>query len=214
MNKFYLSRPARQQKEYLDPKKYHTEGAQEYNIWYGRHVGYDANDKMDKEPATDRCKLENDAGFTKADGNVTVNEKGEAILIPGDSSKKNKRFFCLHFARGMCCKGANCIFYHRIPLPADDAAVDELFDCFGRQRHNKHKDDMSGVGSFMKPCRTLFVGNLQKTKYTTPKDLEDALWRHFGEWGELESLNVIHRLSIAFPRYRLRTSAGNLFSSV
>jgi hypothetical protein len=27
----------------------------------------------------------------------------------------------------------------------DDAACDELFDCFGRQRHNTHKDDMSGV---------------------------------------------------------------------
>eukprot|EP01034_Spumella_vulgaris_P039440 gene39440-48738_t len=49
--------------------------------------------------------------------------------------------------------------------------------------------------------------NLLKSKYDTPKALEDALWRHFGEWGELESMNVIHRLSIAFPRYRLRTSA-------
>ena len=59
----------------------------------------------------------------------------------------------------------------------------------------------------MKPSRTLFVGNLLKHKYDTPKLLEDALWRHFGEWGELESLNYIQRLSIAFPRYRLRTSA-------
>ena len=100
------------------------------------------------------------------------------------------------------------MFFHRVPLPADDANTDELYDCFGRQRHNKHRDDMSGVGSFMKPCRTLFVGGLVKHKYSTPKALEDAVWKHFAEWGELENVNVIHRLSIAFPRYRLRTSAG------
>lgn len=193
MNKVYLSRPARKQKEYLDPKKYHMQGTEEYNIWYGKYLG-DISDKMDREAATDRCKLETDAGYTKADSLV--------------SDKKTKRFFCLHFARGVCAKGSECAYYHRIPTPEDDARCDELFDCFGRQRHNKHKDDMSGVGTFMKPCRTLFVGNLLKSKYSTPKDLEDSLWRHFGEWGEVESLNVIHRLSIAFPRYRLRTSAG------
>jgi hypothetical protein len=192
MNKVYLSRPARKQKEFIDPKKYHLEGAQEYNIWYGKYIG-DISEKMDKEPATSRCNLETDAGYTKAD--------------LSNADKKNRRYFCLHFARGMCAKGPECIFYHRIPLPEDDAKIDELFDCFGRQRHNKHKDDMSGVGCFTKPCRTLFVGNLLKSKYETPKALEDALWRHFGLWGELESLNVIHRLSIAFPRYRLRTSA-------
>lgn len=193
MNQFYLSRPAIKQKEYIDPKKYHLEGAQEYNIWYGKFIG-DYNDKMDREPAPARCKLETDAGYTKAD--------------LGQGDKKIKRFFCLHFARGICAKGNECSYFHRIPLPEDDAKTDELFDCFGRQRHNKHKDDMSGVGTFAKPCRTLFVGNLQKSKYDSPKDLEDTLWRHFGEWGELESLNVVHRLSIAFPRYRLRTSAG------
>lgn len=62
----------------------------------------------------------------------------------------------------------------------------------------------------MNPCRTLFVGNLLKNKYESPKALEETLWKQFGEWGELESLNVIWRLSIAFPRYRLRTSAGRL----
>lgn len=168
------------------------EGAQEYNIWYGKFIG-DYSDKMDREPATDRCKIETDAGYTRADQN--------------NSDKKNKRFFCVHFAHGVCAKGHECTYYHRIPLPEDDARTDELFDCFGRQRHSKHKDDMSGVGSFMKPCRTLFVGNLQKTKYDSPQALEDACWRHFGEWGELESCNVVHRLSIAFPRFRLRTSA-------
>lgn len=191
-NAMYLQRPARKQKDFVDPKNYHKEGQNEYNIWYGRYIG-DQDDNRFKEAATDRCKLELDAGFTKAD--------------VGSHLKKEKRYFCLHFARGMCAKGSDCTFYHRVPLPEDDAACDELVDCFGRQRHRDHRDDMGGVGSFMKPCRTLFVGNLLKHKYMTPKDLDDAIWKHFSEWGELENVNVVHRLSIAFPRYRLRTSA-------
>ena len=47
-----------------------------------------------------------------------------------------------------------------------------MMDCFGRQRHAAHRDDMDGVGSFMKPCRTLFVANLLKSKYDSPKQLE------------------------------------------
>lgn len=134
-----------------------------------------------------------------------------SLFSIGGSKRKETRHFCLHFARGICSKGADCMYYHRIPLPADDANCDEMSDCFGRQRHSSHRSDMNGVGSFMNPSRTLFVGNLTRSKYESPKALEDAVWKHFSEWGELENVNVIHRLSIAFPRYRLRTSAGKLF---
>lgn len=195
-NTLFLSRPARKQKEFIDPKKYHMEGSNEYNIWYGRYIGDMPDRANEKEAAPDRCIVKQDGGYTRADS--------------GGEKRKERRFFCLHFARGMCAKGSECVFYHRIPTPADDSKCDELCDCFGRQKHNAHRDDMNGVGSFMKPCRTLFVGNLLKEKYNTPKDLERACWKHFEEWGELESVNVIHRLSIAFPRYRLRTSAGTV----
>ena len=206
LNDKYLTRPAKKQKDYIDPSKYHVEGAQEYNIWYGKYMG-SHDDKMAKEPATDRCILVSDAGHTKADAiKLSSNSNSNSGGI-----RKDRRSFCLPFAHGMCAKGESCPFYHRIPLPKDDAATDELYDCFGRQKHNKHKDDMSGVGSFMKPCRTLFVGGLLRHKYNTPKELEDAVWKHFAEWGELENVNVIHRLSIAFPRYRLRTSAGIVY---
>jgi hypothetical protein len=137
-------------------------------------------------------------------------QRGEAQQQPEDSKKRDRRFFCLHFARGMCAKGKDCQFFHRIPTPEDDRRCDELFDCFGRQRHNKHRDDMSGVGSFMKPCRTLYIGGLLKQKYETGPALEEAIWKHFGEWGEVEHVNVIFRLSIAFVRYRVRTSAGTI----
>jgi hypothetical protein len=139
--------------------------------------------------------METDAGYTKADTNT--------------NTKTSKHYFCIHFSHGVCAKGKDCEYYHRIPTLEDDAKCDELFDCFGRQRHNKHRDDMTGTGSFLKPCRTLFVGGLQKHKYDPPQLLESALWKHFGEWGEVEHVNVIYRLSIAFVRFRVRTSAGS-----
>ena len=187
-NALYLSRPARKQKDFVDTKKYVTEGANDFNIWYGRYNG--DREEVDRDPAESRCSLENDAGCTKADSNTM-----------------SKKIFCLMFARGMCAKGEDCGFLHRVPTPEDDARCEEAMDCFGRQRHATHKDNMNGTGSFLKPSRTLFVGNLQKSKYKSPELLEEAVRRHFGEWGELEHVNVIHRLNIAFPRYRLRTSA-------
>jgi len=189
-NTLFLSRPAKKQKDFVDPRKYHTEGNTDLNIWYGRNQGFD-KDGRDKEAAESRCNLNEDAGATKADA----------------SGIRGKRFFCLHFAHGMCAKGAECTFFHRAPTPDDDARCDEMLDCFGRARHAKHRDDMGGTGSFMKPSRTLFVGNLLKQKYASNAELEATITRHFEEWGELENCNVIHRLSIAFPRYRLRTSA-------
>ena len=197
-NTQYLQRPARKQKDYVDPKAYHTEGANEYNIWYDRYLG-DSSDKSSRDPAPSRCVLSSDAGCTKAD--------------TGSHHQKRAGVFCIHFAHGMCSRGADCTFYHRIPTPQDNATFNSLHDCFGRQRHSKNKDDMSGVGSFMKPSRTLFIGNLQKSSYSSPKELEEAVWKHFAEWGELESVNVIHRLSIAFARYRLRSSAGGYLMS-
>jgi hypothetical protein len=44
---------------------------------------------------------------------------------------------------------------------------------------------MGGVGSFEKDCRTLYVGRLGKHK-----ELENILWKEFGEWGEVEVWGV------------------------
>lgn len=165
---------------------------------------------LGKDPATDRCDVDRDAGYTKADGVMPGQQPEKAT--GGGGGRKNKRHFCLHFARGMCAKGNECIFFHRIPTPKDDACTDELVDCFGRQRHAKHRDDMNGTGSFANPCRTLYVAGLQKEKYPHG-GLEEAIKRHFIEWGEIEEAKIIHRLSIGFVRYRLRTSAGTYLSS-
>ena len=63
------------------------------------------------------------------------------------------------------------------------------------------------MGSVLKPCRTLFVGSIACRKYRDPKACEACLWRQFGEWGEVENVNLISRLSIAFVRYRSRAGA-------
>lgn len=38
-------------------------------------------------------------------------------------------------------------------------------------------------------------------------DLKEAITRHFSEFGEVELVNVIFRLSIAFVRFRMRCGA-------
>jgi hypothetical protein len=64
----------------------------------------------------------------------------------------------------MCARGSECQYFHRIPTVADDASASELHDCFGRERHAKHRDDMDGVGSFTNPSRTLYVGGIQVSR--------------------------------------------------
>ena len=195
-NQRYLARPARQQKEVAEAalnKAHHTEHSGTYNVWYGTYSGdHQRGSKgRDKQAVLERCCVETDAGATKAD-------------LCGD---KKSRSFCLHFAKGMCAKGAECHFFHRIPLLEDNQQIDDSVDCFGRERHAEHRDDMEGTGSFLKPSRTLYVGRLRKEDHGGATGLEKELWTQFGEWGELEAINVIANKPIAFVRYRCRASA-------
>merc|ERR1712139_647846 len=74
----------------------------------------------------------------------------------------------------------------------------------GRERHRAHRDDMGGVGSFESNSRTLYIGGLRKQEGV---DMKPIVQKHFAQFGEIENVNVIYRLSIAFVRYRLRCSA-------
>lgn len=189
MNRKFLSRPARKQLEEMPTANSRLEGALEYNIWYDKYIGDHWSNERGKEPAATRCHLELDAGKTKA-----------------DVVSKANRYFCLHFARGMCARGAECNYYHRLPGLPDEGRIGLTRDCFGRERHATDRDDMSGVGNFTRNSRTLYVGGLKSPK-DDPKATEAALWKQFGEWGEVENINVIYRLSICFVRYRHRMSA-------
>ena len=131
-------------------------------------------------------------------------------------ASQGQTFFCLFFARGCCARGQTCQFIHRVPLAADEGRADVMHDVFGRERHAAHRDDMGGVGSFQKNSRTLYVGQLKTTPYEDAdgsgdsggaQRLKKVVARHFGEFGEVEHVNVIWRLSIAFVRYRFRLNA-------
>lgn len=142
LNAVFLSRPARKQLDAMPTANSQLEGAYEYNIWYDKYVGDHWSDARGKEPATTRCHLEQDAGKTKA-----------------DVVSKANRYFCVHFARGMCARGAECSYYHRLPSAADETRIGMMHDCFGRERHATDRDDMAGVGNFTRNSRTLYVGD-------------------------------------------------------
>ena len=108
-NEEYLKRPARVQADFDPRSQGRLEGAQEYNIWYGKYLGDHWDMGLGRDPAPTRCNVARDAGYTKADR----------------QNGKERAYFCIHFARGSCCKGKNCTYYHRIPTARDDAYVRE-----------------------------------------------------------------------------------------
>mmetsp|Transcript_13095 Transcript_13095/g.14996 ORF Transcript_13095/g.14996 Transcript_13095/m.14996 type:complete len:377 (-) Transcript_13095:157-1287(-) len=193
-NAEYLKRPAPKQADSLAKRDIaYQEGSHEYNIWYNKFAGDYWNSEKSYEPAETRCKVALHAGRTRADK-------------PGAKHK----YFCIWWARGKCAKGEKCNNYHRIPTYADCGHLEKemLRDVFGRERHASQRDDMDGVGSFNDSCRTLYVGRLQRSRYMdNPSELKDIVTKHFSEWGEVEHINIIWRLSIAFVRYRFRTHA-------
>ena len=185
LNEEYLKRKARKQVDAKVTKGYQrTEGAHEYNIWYGKYQGQHWKNTQGGVPAEYKCDVEKDSGWTKAD-------KANAMS-----------YFCIHFAKGCCARGHECNYYHRVPTAKDEAQLQPMKDIFGREMHAEHRDDMGGVGSFKDNCRTLYVGGL-----TTKDNLKKVLWKEFGAFGEVENINLIHRLMVAFVRFRLRSNA-------
>ena len=191
-NEEYLSRPARKQKDKIEAKNSHLEGNQDYNIWYGKHRGENWNEAhMGMDLAPNRCVITTDAGRTKADARDS-GQKFFCIQVRDCESRRtssvitsrrdNIRRFALannnrssQFVRGKCARGSECTWFHRVPTVADDGMASQMHDCFGRERHKTHKDDMSGAGSFESPSRTLYVGRLRPDKYDTEGKLHDAL---------------------------------------
>lgn len=132
-----------------------------FNIWYNKWSGGDREDKyISKAHAAGRCNILKDSGYTKAD------------KIPGS-------YFCLFFARGLCPRGQECEYLHHLP------SVHDLFnpnvDCFGRDKFSDYRDDMGGVGSFMRQNHTLYVGRIHVSD-----EIEEIVSRHFVEWGQVE----------------------------
>jgi len=155
-------RPARPQ---VDPSTITSEPPPQtgtiFNIWYNKWSGGDREDKyLSQTAAKGRCNVKNDTGYTKAD------------KVPGS-------YFCLFFARGICPKGVECEYLHRLPGPYD--LFNPNVDVFGRDKHSDYRDDMGGTGSFMRQNRTIYVGRIHVSD-----DIEEVVARHFAEWGQVE----------------------------
>ena len=170
-------RPARPQ---VDPGTIKSEPPPQtgtiFNIWYNKWSGGDREDKyLSKTAAPGRCDVARDSGYTRGD------------KIPGS-------YFCLFFAKGLCPKGHECEYLHRLP------GLHDLFnpnvDCFGRDKHSDYRDDMGGVGSFMRQNRTLYVGRIHVTD-----DIEEVVARHFAEWGQVDRIRVLTARGVAFVTY-------------
>ena len=79
-----------------------------------------------------------------------------------------------------------------------------MHDIFGRERHQSDRDDMGGVGTFSRECRTLYIGNLP---IDSVSDTYKALARHFGMYGDIEGINVKPKYGCAFVRFLYRANA-------
>ncbi|KAH8600858.1 hypothetical protein B0O99DRAFT_502601 [Bisporella sp. PMI_857] len=176
-------RPARPQ---VDPSTMKSEPPPQtgtiFNIWYNKWSGGDREDKyLSKTAAAGRCNIVRDSGYTKAD-------------------KINGSYFCLFFARGICPKGQECEYLHRLP------GIHDMFnpniDVFGRDKHADYRDDMGGVGSFMRQNRTIYVGRIHVTD-----DIEEVVARHFAEWGQIERTRVLNTRGVAFVTYSNEANA-------
>jgi hypothetical protein len=148
----------------------------EYNIWYHKKSG---RDREARKPAGTRVNVAKDCGRTAGNDNATA-------------------FICINFAKGCCSSGEGCRFLHRPPLQLDLERLDVTHDIFGRERHATNRTDMSGVGSWGKDQRTLYVGRLD------PSCTEKQVRAAFDEFGELESCRVFAQRGFAFVTYRHR----------
>jgi len=176
-------RPARPQ---VDPSTIKSEPPPQtgtiFNIWYNKWSGGDREDKyLSKTAAAGRCNIAKDSGYTKAD-------------------KVTGSYFCLFFARGICPKGQECEYLHRLP------GIHDMFnpnvDVFGRDKHSDYRDDMGGVGSFMRQNRTIYVGRIHVSD-----DIEEIVARHFAEWGQVERIRVLNTRGVAFITYSNEANA-------
>ncbi|KAL5319750.1 hypothetical protein ACEPPN_012806 [Leptodophora sp. 'Broadleaf-Isolate-01'] len=176
-------RPARPQ---VDPSTMKSEPPPQtgtiFNIWYNKWSGGDREDKyLSKTAAAGRCNVAKDTGYTRAD-------------------KVTGSYFCLFFARGICPKGQECEYLHRLP------GIHDMFnpnvDVFGRDKHSDYRDDMGGVGSFMRQNRTVYVGRIHVSD-----DIEEVVARHFAEWGQVERIRVLNTRGVAFITYSNEANA-------
>lgn len=153
-----------------------------FNIWYLKWSGGDKEDgAFGQTKSEGRCNIAKDSGYTRAD-------------------KVAGSYFCFYFARGLCTNGKDCEYLHRLPQVTDMFPAN--VDCFGRKKFADYREDMGGVGSFLRQNRTLYVGRIHLSD-----NIEEKVARHFSEWGDIERIRVLNNRGVAFVTFRNEANA-------
>ncbi|RMZ53450.1 hypothetical protein APUTEX25_003272 [Auxenochlorella protothecoides] len=161
------------------------------NIWTGRRLaGHGAREKGPRVASKYKCHPETDQGWTRGEGS-------------------GASYCCLYFAsRGLCHHGAECNYLHRLPDEGMEArhARDHAVDIFGRDRNPASRDGRKrGTGSYERECRTLYVN--YGGAGVEPSAMHAAVRAGFGAWGPVEDVHVAAAKTLAFVRFRWRSSA-------
>ena len=187
----WLKRPARQQVEESKREIAYTEGHYDYNIWYDKYLSDRTEDK-EKIPAEYKCNPTLDTGYTRAD----------------KQQKKNNSYFCLYFARGCCCEGVNCRYYHHVPTFEEVQYIENSKDIFGRSRFARSLKDNGGVGLFTKNCRTLFVSDIKKLeKKDQNREMVKLIYENFSKFGEIEDIQYLPLKASCYIKFSHRCFA-------
>ena len=184
----WLKRPARQQVEESKREIAYTEGHYDYNIWYDKYLSDRTEDK-EKIAAEYKCNPLLDTGYTRAD----------------KQQKKNISYFCLFFARGCCCEGVNCRYYHHVPTFEECQNIENSKDIFGRSRFATSLKDNGGIGLFTKNCRTLYVTDMKKKDQD--KEMVKLIYENFEKFGEIEDIQYLPLKAICYIKFSHRCFA-------
>ena len=186
--KEWLKRPARQQVEESKREIAYTEGHYDYNIWYDKYLSDRTEDK-EKIAAEYKCNPLLDTGYTRAD----------------KQQKKNISYFCLYFARGCCCEGVNCRYYHHVPTFEECQNIENSKDIFGRSRFATSLKDNGGIGLFTKNCRTLYVTDIKKKEQN--KEMVKLIYENFEKFGEIEDIQYLPLKASCYIKFSHRCFA-------
>lgn len=188
----WQSRRARQQiKEDALPSGVPPQTGLTFNIWYNKWSQGNSRSGNDRFVSPFRVDVRRDSGTTSA---------------PQDAH------FCLYFARGCCILGSKCSYMHHIPdeKDAEGALKKDTLDCFGREKFSEYRDDMGGVGSFMKHNKTLYVGGITSAlnnKNLKPTQIESRIRFMFRRLGSIERIRYIEAKNCAFVKYKNQVNA-------
>lgn len=189
----WRSHPAKVQVKESDlPSSIPPQTGLTFNVWYNKWSQGKSGNSRFVSPY--KLEPEPHSGYTKGDKNGNV-------------------YFCLYFSKGMCCLGKKCEYLHHVPDEEDVvklALKSDVLDCFGREKFADYRDDMSGVGSFRKKNKTLYVGGIMgglNNKQLKPSQIESRIRFTFGKFGSIDRVRFVESKNCGFVTFKHSVNA-------